>query len=899
VATIALLVIPIIPTHAVQPPLVTDTFYDGTIGQPRVVDPAVAYDTASGELISNVYETLIYFNEESVESFVGKLADSWSVSEDRLTWTFHIRGWDSGLKRSTIVKWHPWKDRNGVVHDNDWLNLSDVEYSFERTMVQDMSGSPAWMIYLPLTGGMSIWSFDADKDKVINATEAQTWIDAINNAVTCDYDAGTVTFHLNFPFPTVAFQQIWSQTWASIVHKEFAIEYGCWNGTYVGTQAKAYRRQPIKNYSPLDSPQTATLAPWLTPWPTNMPKPPVMCGTGPYKFRYWDKARLEWAADKFDAYWGGWDGQHVEHIIVRGVPEWSTRKMMFLAGEFDTVAVPRVNMLELLTDPTNKDSDPLPGITCIKDLKTLIEDNLFFIFNVTEESPYIGTGKLPSGIPTDFFSNLNTRLAFAYALDWDTLITEGWYGEAIQPHSWWVDGLKPDYENTTLRDAYEKEPYDYTIKYHKNLTKMEEYLKQAYYVVDSVNKSLWDSGFTLTLTYNLGNDQRKLANDLIIDSFRELNNKRSGLPPFTLTNVGLDWPVILDYIMGFEMPFTQIGWLADFADADNWARPYMHSEGDWATFQNLFADPHWNSTYVDKLIDDAIKLPEGAERNATYQELQGIYHDLVPSIPVVQALGRRWQRSWVQGWIYNILEPGDVYYRYYKQEETLQNVDLSAEGSITPITSYDEIHLFHYQMRLLGGAPAIFTFNLTVHRLDTTGPSIVYGAIGLLRNETGTFVYVGVRPPKPDHDANVIWKVFTRAGTTGADVIVIFDWFENGTMYMQVWDEAQKKLVQVPATGLWNISGAVYPISGNINDTNLANNKVFDGSVNVYKSPPGDIDASGEVDIFDAILLSTAFGSESGMPNWNPDADLVPEGVIDIFDAIVLSSNFGTSAYPA
>jgi parallel beta-helix repeat protein len=55
----------------------------------------------------------------------------------------------------------------------------------------------------------------------------------------------------------------------------------------------------------------------------------------------------------------------------------------------------------------------------------------------------------------------------------------------------------------------------------------------------------------------------------------------------------------------------------------------------------------------------------------------------------------------------------------------------------------------------------------------------------------------------------------------------------------------------------------------------------------------GDINGDGTVDIFDAILLSSAFGSKPGYVNWNPNADLDNSGEIDIFDAIILSTHFG------
>jgi hypothetical protein len=58
----------------------------------------------------------------------------------------------------------------------------------------------------------------------------------------------------------------------------------------------------------------------------------------------------------------------------------------------------------------------------------------------------------------------------------------------------------------------------------------------------------------------------------------------------------------------------------------------------------------------------------------------------------------------------------------------------------------------------------------------------------------------------------------------------------------------------------------------------------------------GDINRDGTVDIFDAILLSTAYNTTPANPKWNPNADLRSDDIIDILDAIILANNFGKTA---
>jgi ABC-type transport system substrate-binding protein len=48
-------------------------------GTPETVDPAWSYDTASAELIMQVYESLIVFDGEHVERLLPALATNWTV----------------------------------------------------------------------------------------------------------------------------------------------------------------------------------------------------------------------------------------------------------------------------------------------------------------------------------------------------------------------------------------------------------------------------------------------------------------------------------------------------------------------------------------------------------------------------------------------------------------------------------------------------------------------------------------------------------------------------------------------------------------------------------------------------------------------------------------------------
>ena len=97
------------------------------------LDPAYAYDTSSNGQIENIYETLVEFDGDSTSEFVPVLATEWTISEDGKTYRFKIR--------------------DGVsFHNGNPLTPEDVEYSFERGMVQDYALGPQWMFFEPLFG---------------------------------------------------------------------------------------------------------------------------------------------------------------------------------------------------------------------------------------------------------------------------------------------------------------------------------------------------------------------------------------------------------------------------------------------------------------------------------------------------------------------------------------------------------------------------------------------------------------------------------------------------------------------------------------------------------------------------------------------------------------------------
>ncbi len=130
------------------------------------LDPALAYDTASGEIVQNVYEGLIFYDGEATDKFVPVLASEMpTVSEDGKTYTFKIR---------TGVKFHEGGD----------LTPSDVAYSFQRGLLQGGTSSPQWLLAEPFFGvGMDdVAAVVADKISTKVAAKLDELVGAVDLA---------------------------------------------------------------------------------------------------------------------------------------------------------------------------------------------------------------------------------------------------------------------------------------------------------------------------------------------------------------------------------------------------------------------------------------------------------------------------------------------------------------------------------------------------------------------------------------------------------------------------------------------------------------------------------------------------------------------------------------------
>ncbi|MBB3594624.1 peptide/nickel transport system substrate-binding protein [Rhizobium sp. BK529] len=158
-----------------------DTLVEGfAIDDIISMDPGEAFELSTAEVTSNTYSLLVRLDMNDTSKVKGDLADSWTVSDDGLTYTFKLK---PGLK---FASGNP-------------ITAEDVAWSFERAVKLDKS--PAFILtQFGLTGG--------------NVTEKAKAVDPT-----------TFTFTVDKPYAPSFVLNCLTATVASVVDKKLVMDH--------------------------------------------------------------------------------------------------------------------------------------------------------------------------------------------------------------------------------------------------------------------------------------------------------------------------------------------------------------------------------------------------------------------------------------------------------------------------------------------------------------------------------------------------------------------------------------------------------------------------------------------------------------------------------------------------
>ncbi len=357
-----------------------DTYVHMTYGEVDTLDPAQAYDTASGAILHNIYETLYTYKGESITEFEPVLATDYSISDGGKTYTFKLR-------------------RDVTFHSGNKMTCRDVEYSIERLLVTNPGDSAGWFYAESLIGYDGVNAKDYFGENYSQDDLDKYW-DAIDSSVEC-IDSYTVAFHLVNNDPSFFVKLMY--TASSILDSKYAIENGEWSGTkadWFDWAGKDLREGFLHNHD---------------------------AGTGAYKLVKWDGKDV--IAERFLAYWDSNNYPAMRTVIIKVVDEEATRIQALKAGDADRITVNTRATLDT----------QIRGMANAKVLESdkwvaAAASAVFFNQKIAaQDNPMIGSGQLDGeGIPADFFTDVNVRKGFAYSFDQDAIVEDLYLGKAVK-----------------------------------------------------------------------------------------------------------------------------------------------------------------------------------------------------------------------------------------------------------------------------------------------------------------------------------------------------------------------------------------------------------------------------------------------------------------------------------
>ena len=551
---------------------------DMTIGEADTHDPADAYDSASGDVISNVYDTLYRYegDGDGGSIIVPRLATGHSVSADGLTYTFDLR--------------------DDVYFSNgDHMTSTDAVYSWCRVIGM---GAPSSGVNWILTQSFDCNDADGNHDD---------WGGERLNVID-DY-----SFSVEIYDPSAAFVATIAYTVGSVINSDLC-------------EANRVIVEDDVNTTDVDESSDDFCHEF-------MDEAQVGAGTNAYMVSQWARGtRLV-----MEPNWMYWEESdfNLNRVVVDLVEETQTRVLALQDGEVDRAYIPSAqktefcNNMEDLPNANGKD-----GFRCTY-RQTYSVVNVPYNFKpkadmADGETDYIKNHDCNNNGTNDcnVLSTSAVRQALSYTLDYDTIHTEAYKGELIPIYGPIPTGFPYDdtqyevftydlaYAETILDDAGFIRQYDCA-----SLT-----LTEAPTVVAEADRDGDECRLPnlLRILTNTGNDQRIAVAQLWGPALESIGIAND--------NADQPWATVIDnYIYG-KWDLWVIGWGPDYLDPDNYWSPFAGS----ADIGGDAYHGYFENDALDEILLDARKEQDSDAREDLYADA----YDLWVTSPTMALLGQ-------------------------------------------------------------------------------------------------------------------------------------------------------------------------------------------------------------------------------------------------------------------
>jgi peptide/nickel transport system substrate-binding protein len=320
-------------------------------------------------------------------------------------------------------------------------------------------------------------------------------------------------------------------------------------------------------------------------------------GTGPYKLAdYSPGQQTELTLDRFDAYWGGWDGAHYSRVVYETVSDVNTAWQLLSTGEVDWVQTLTPQLFEQAESASNLETTETRSVA-----------NLLAFFN-TQSGP---------------LADERIRKALQVAIDYEGIIDtrKGAASEA--------SGLVPPGLNGASDD----------LGLEQDLDEATDLLEQAGYGPNGKKLSL-------TMTYAAGDDAEQTVATIVTSTLKSLN--------VDLRAQAMDFGAQADMARGNpdkRQDIFVMYWYPSYADPQTWFSDlFLHVDPPAFNFSYL-DDPEVNEG-IQAVQSQAATDPE--EANDAYVALQErILESDAAAAPIFVQTYQRAYRAGIEGYVDN------------------------------------------------------------------------------------------------------------------------------------------------------------------------------------------------------------------------------------------------------